>query len=278
MLSDYRLDKIKKMLIDFHNVSGQRMGIYDADFNALFEYPDHCAFCKMMRSTSEGERRCTESDIKGMCDSQEKGDMIIYRCHAGLIEVCAPIFDNNEILGYLLFGQLFYKDTFDEQCKNSEYLVSDIVDDKTQFINAVNSIRMIDREYLISTANIMSACIRYIIYEQLLKYEKSDIWHKIIDYINNNYNKKITLDKMAKSLSVSVPTLCKVSKENGGITIGNLINNKRIEVAKQQLVKGDMTIAEISYSIGFDDYSYFTRVFKKLTGVTPSAWRKSKII
>lgn len=275
MITNYRLDKIKALLMDFSKITGQRIGVFDADFNEIFITIDHCEFCSMMRSSSKGLCRCLESDHYAIEQAKKKRKMIIYRCHAGIVEACAPIYDDNELLGFVFFGQMLYKDKYEQQCANIELLSCDVIDDIAKIRESVYKIKSIDKEYLTSAGNIMLACTRFIIYEQLLKYEKSDVWYKINEYIKNNYDQKLTLDMISEALSVSIPTLCKVAKQRSDKTIGQIITDVKIEKAKYYLENTQMSISEISRKVGIDDYSYFSRVFKKKTGFSPNYWRKT---
>ena len=275
MLSNYRIDKIKSLLMDFSKVTGQRVGLFDAEFNEVFITTKNCNFCSIMRSSSKGLCGCIESDCAAMEEAKRRRAPYIYRCHAGIVEVCAPIYDDNELMGFIFLGQMLYNNNIEEQCANIELLTNEIVDDISLLRNSVYEIKRIDKDYLISSTNIMVACARYIIYEQLLKYEKSDVWYKINDYIKNNYDKKITLSKISEVISVSVPTLCKVAKEHSNKTIGELITEARIEKAKHYLESTSFSISEIANKVGIDDYSYFSRLFKKSTGYSPNSWRKT---
>lgn len=271
---NYKLEKAFSLIKDFYNTTGQSISLFDPDFNMVCDYPKkRCEFCSLIRANPEGKKRCIECDINGMKESQRIKETYIYRCHAGLIEVCTPIIEEGNILGYLMLGQLLYRDSFDEQCKNAEYLANDLMDDNITLRIALQKVRQIDREYLISASNIMRACVCNIIYEQLLKFEKGSLWDKIKEYITFNYMKNPSLDEISSNLSVSVATLCKTAKSHG-CTIGKMINEAKVEKSKRLLENSNLPINEISSLVGFDDYNYFTRMFKKHTGFTPTQWRK----
>lgn len=273
---NYELDKAFSLIKDFYNTTGQSISLFDPEFNMVCDYPKkRCEFCSLIRANPEGKKRCIECDISGMKESQRKRKTVIYRCHAGLIEVCTPIIDDNNILGYLMLGQILYRDSFDEQCKNAEYLANDLMDDIVSLRNALHKVRQIDRDYLISASNIMRACVYNIIYEQLLKFEKGSLWDKLKEYITVNYMKNPSLEEISDNLSVSVATLCKTAKSHG-CTVGKLILDAKVEKSKQILENSSLPINEISSIVGFNDYNYFTRAFKKHTGFTPSQWRKDK--
>jgi len=67
--------------------------------------------------------------------------------------------------------------------------------------------------------------------------------------------------------------LAKLYKKRTGITLKTYINEYRIEKAKELLRTGDKTISEVAESVDFDNFSYFSALFKKITGVSPSVYK-----
>ena len=80
---------------------------------------------------------------------------------------------------------------------------------------------------------------------------------------------------MAHDLSCSVATLCKTARENTGKTIGQLTLEARLEAAKTYLEDTDRTVAQAAAAAGIADYNYFSRIFRRETGMTPTAYRRS---
>lgn len=95
-------------------------------------------------------------------------------------------------------------------------------------------------------------------------------------YIKENLAEKLTLEDAAEHVSLSKSYFCRVLKDELGYTFTEYVNHLRVERAKLYLRDSTMSIADIAYAVGFDDQSYFTRIFKKLTNVSPGQYRKSK--
>lgn len=96
---------------------------------------------------------------------------------------------------------------------------------------------------------------------------------KVILYIQNNFNKTLTLDMIAKQIMISPNHLCKYFKKNMGITVFQYINQYKINQSINYLLHSKLTIIEIAMNCGFDNISYFIRTFKKITGFTPKQYR-----
>ena len=95
-------------------------------------------------------------------------------------------------------------------------------------------------------------------------------------YIKENLAEKLTLEDAAEHVSLSKSYFCRILKDELGYTFTKHVNHLRVERAKLYLRDSTMSIADIAYAVGFDDQSYFTRIFKKLTNVSPGQYRKSK--
>ena len=97
---------------------------------------------------------------------------------------------------------------------------------------------------------------------------------EIISYIEDNYKEKITLDELAFIFRTNRSTLCKVFKLNTGKTITEYANDKKLAKAKDKILSTDKTLTEIAEDLNFESIHYFTRFFKKHTGVSPKEFRK----
>ncbi len=98
------------------------------------------------------------------------------------------------------------------------------------------------------------------------------IW-PTIEYIEANYNKEMTLEKLASTLNMHREYFCRIFKKATEITPTEYINYVRVWKAENLLTTTQNSILEISMEVGFSSVSYFNRVFKKLRGTTPSAYR-----
>ncbi|WP_411842322.1 helix-turn-helix domain-containing protein [Salinicoccus sp. HZC-1] len=101
---------------------------------------------------------------------------------------------------------------------------------------------------------------------------------KAMDYIMLNLGQPIRLSQISKQIHVNPSHLSRKFKEESGITITEFITQKRIEEAELYLQKGNTSITDIAFILGFNDLNYFSKVFKKYTGYTPSQYAKNNDI
>ena len=106
-------------------------------------------------------------------------------------------------------------------------------------------------------------------------FEKTDdTIMRIIDYMEQNYMRDISLDDIAEHIGLSKEHLCRIFKENLHVTIIEDLNRIRVFHSARMLVQHpDKTAHEIGMECGFSSPSYFGKVFKKLEGMTPNMYR-----
>ena len=92
---------------------------------------------------------------------------------------------------------------------------------------------------------------------------------KIMDEIKEHYTENITLTGLAEKYAISVSYLSELLKEH------LQLSSKRIQKAKELLADESLSIEQIAEQTGYNDYFYFTKVFKKNTGISPSKYRKN---
>ena len=109
---------------------------------------------------------------------------------------------------------------------------------------------------------------------QLVKATK-DFVKAVKDYIDENYQEQLSLQNLANRFYINKEYLTKLFKETYGYTVNGYISHVRISRAKELLRFTDMTVSEIGYAVGIADENYFSRVFKRVEGISPSKYRAS---
>jgi len=91
-------------------------------------------------------------------------------------------------------------------------------------------------------------------------------------YIQNHYTQKISLNSLANRLGVTPFYLSRLIKQDTGENFTDILNKARLERARELLLT-DMSIKEITYSLGFNSQNYFSKLFKKYYALSPSEYR-----
>ncbi|MCP4727159.1 MAG: helix-turn-helix domain-containing protein [bacterium] len=104
----------------------------------------------------------------------------------------------------------------------------------------------------------------------------TDAIYKAIHYIGNNFNEKITLEDVAAEIFLSSAYFSKIFKEQTGYNFSQYLNNLRIERSKSLLRNSRIPLVDIASLVGYEDQSYFSKVFKKITGNSPGKFRDTR--
>lgn len=102
-----------------------------------------------------------------------------------------------------------------------------------------------------------------------------DVIYKALQYMRRNYSQKVSLDMVAQMVDLSPSYFSKVFKKEVGCNFNKYMNILRIEKSKKLLLYDELKLVDIATAVGFEDQSYFTKVFKRMTGVSPHHYRKS---
>lgn len=100
---------------------------------------------------------------------------------------------------------------------------------------------------------------------------------KALAFMRKSYDTQIALSEIADAAEISPKYLCTFFKEMTGQTPFEYLNTYRIERAARKLISSDTPVTQVAFSCGFNDLSYFIKMFKKNKGVTPKNFRKSRV-
>lgn len=142
-----------------------------------------------------------------------------------------------------------------------------------QYLKEINNFKNIEKLTL-WLSNIMIRFTERVFDFKDIKH--TDVISKSVEYIKRYYMKKITLEEVAEHSLLSPSYFSKIFGEEMKCNFNNYLNQVRIENAKTLLLNDSMPLVDISVLSGYEDQSYFTKVFKKIVGVTPGKFKESR--
>lgn len=95
--------------------------------------------------------------------------------------------------------------------------------------------------------------------------------NKAIEYIKNNYWRRITIPEIADYVNINRTYLCKIFKNYMGISPSQYILNLKMEYAKEFLKNPKLRVSDVARSVGYEDLFTFSKAYKRVMGVSPSA-------
>jgi AraC-like DNA-binding protein len=95
----------------------------------------------------------------------------------------------------------------------------------------------------------------------------------IYNHINEHFSEHISLDEISELVSMTVPAFCRYFKKSTGKTFTKLVNEYRVVHATKLLAESNISIADVSFECGFNNFSHFNKLFKNFTGKSASKYR-----
>ena len=107
-----------------------------------------------------------------------------------------------------------------------------------------------------------------------VKLEDNDRPKIIYDYVKENFLEPISLEMISAEANLTVPAFCRYFKKLTGKTFTRFVNEYRVVHACKLLSEEEISITEVCFQSGFNNFSHFTKVFKEIVGKSPSLYRK----
>jgi ligand-binding sensor protein/predicted DNA-binding protein YlxM (UPF0122 family) len=265
------------LLQSFYTLIKVRVGFFDLDGKEIMGYPAaRTPYCTLLRSNNKGDTACRRCDRNAFQRAAKDKTPSIYRCHAGLTEMIAPIQTSaDERVGYLMIGQA--KPPGNRERKEWEEIYRKIAGtgiSPDELKAAYSELTVLKLDEARSCANILQSLAAYVWLDNYFRIQKEPLSSRVKTYISENLTRNLSLDSIACKFSVGKTTLCKTVKGDLNVTVNELIRSLKVEKAKELLESNEELISQIAEAVGITDYNYFTKIFKEETGVTPSVFRR----
>lgn len=272
MKLEFDKGQLLKLMKDFYILTGIRVVLYDDEYHQLLSWPEKdCAFCTRVKSHPELRRKCMESDIHSFQQCDDRKDITIYQCHAGLIEAAVPLISSHIIIGYLMFGQIGVSDSYTGLLAKLRQYLTGYEDDPVVTVDDIplKSIRQIR-----AAGTVMQAFTFYTLSNETVAFRSQNFTNNLRSYLLSHLSDSLDVNTIAADLGISRSRLYLECSKYLGMGIAEYIRELRIDKAKELLRTTDKKITEIASDVGFDDYNYFCRFFKKTVGYPAKKYRE----
>ncbi len=187
----------------------------------------------------------------------------------------------NDLLGYVLFSEGSSLDILKSRAIELCALLSRAA---IEGGGATDSILKLNNQFLQNLQEITSLdalCLKLqetveVFTESMFNYtphKNNEVIRRAISYISKNYANNVTLDDVARHVHLNPAYFSSIFKQCCGSSFKEYLNMVRVEESKRLLANTDYSIIDIAIATGFEDQSYFSKVFKKYTGLTPKQYR-----
>lgn len=266
-----------ELLKDFYTLTKLRIVLFDDEFREIISWPGrHSTYCQLIRADSEAKNACNQCDLQACMKCRKSGKLYMYQCHAGLWETVVPLQYESVVIGYLMFGQVLMEGekSREELWKQVEELPYPV--DKAALKAAFFRKKRVSRETFYAAAKIMEACASYLYLSRLIFLQNQDLAGQIETYVREHLQGEIRAEDLCGEYGISRNRLYQVTGHGFGKGIAAYVREIRMKTAMELLNTTEWQISEVAREVGIPDYNYFTKVFKKFTGQTPSQYRKQR--
>ncbi len=135
------------------------------------------------------------------------------------------------------------------------------------------SFRSVEKYELFVTILVQEFCKRR---KSMSLSRRKSLSDKAKEYIADHLDERLLSEQIAQALFLNADYLNRIFKKETGITLSEYISNQRIEKAKELLLNSTFSVSEIAFEVGFQSFSYFSKIFKRKTGKEPSKYRKDE--
>lgn len=268
---------IHKILEDFALISNIRLLLLDNNFRIIAEMgKTNDDFCTRLHSSKKCLELCIKSDIHGH-ETTKKTDMPYkYTCPFGLYQGVIPVKKGGKAEYYIFISTVLAEVALENQ---EDKIVNAVLSiDKTFNVknlkHDINNLNKQNIKKLDSAFDSLVILSEYIGEKVSIHFDKKTPGEMVKDYIDKNFNKKITLYGLSSLLHYSTVSITEHFRKEFGTTVTKYVLGKRVDYSKKLLSDKALTIKEVAEKCGFENGEYFMKCFKKTTGLTPSQWRK----
>jgi AraC-like DNA-binding protein len=245
-----KMNEVMELLFRVLNI---RIAFFDRNGNKLYgggrEEP--CIFCRQHRKDPEFDAKCVNSDLCHLEEAKKKKDVLVYHCHAGLLDGVVPFYDRKgNYLGSVVFGQ------------------------RADKANPVRGVRSSDPDEMENIGRLLKYLSEYICENELIRKTSAPWTIRFEEYITKHLTENPTLAQTARSIGCSASFLSHNLPREFGMSFKDYIRSQKMERAQQLLLSG-LRVSECAEILNFYDAFYFSKEFKKHTGQSPNHWKKS---
>ena len=236
-------------------------------------------FCALMAARSKSCAACLQHQQQAEADAAR--GVATVECFAGMSDSLVPVRLGESVVAYLQTGQVFFREPTERQFKAAmkELARWTPVEDAGTLREAFFRTRVLAKTHYQAMLRLLASFAEHLAMvanEVMIKRAAAEppAVAKARAFIAENISEPLSLEQVARAANMSAFYFCKVFKAGTGLTLTHYIARARIERTKQLLLNPNTRISEAAYEAGFQSLSQFNRVFRRIAGESPTAYRE----
>lgn len=232
----------------------------------------YCDFCRAVRNLPGGRQACEKSDkIEAVALAEQYRQPFFFECHMGMRELVLPLLHDDALLGIVFVGQCRIEGESAE--KLLMLRAAEAGGDPQIFLDLYSRLPQLTRENLHDIGSILSLYFGVRIeHSQPLGFSpaapSTSLAERVRLYIDQHYKNDLSTAIVARHFYVSEAHLSRTFKKFYQQTVTDYIQLTRIHHAEHLLKNTGASIGSITLNVGYTDLNYFSRIFKRRTGLS----------
>ena len=239
-------------------------------------------FCAMMATKSRACAACLQ--VQQKLSDNARHEAASETCAVGLCDTAVPVRLGDKLVAFLHTGQIFRRKPGTAQFNRVAKLVmewgieTDIAKLKEAYFNT-RVLSQKEHEATVKLLQIFAQHLSMLTNQIVVQQENAEppVITRAKEFIRQHQTEDISLGQVAKAVNTSTFYFCKMFKKITGINFTDYVSRVRVENAKNLLLNPNLRISEIAYEVGFQSLTHFNRVFKKISGQSPTAYRSQLV-
>ncbi|WOO40211.1 PocR ligand-binding domain-containing protein [Rubellicoccus peritrichatus] len=247
--------------------------------NALAGAKGENPFCVIMARTNAGCANCLR--MQAQLEQEAGLEPKSLHCFAGLCDTAVPVRVGDKLIAFLQTGQiLLHQPNKEEFSRTTQQLLKWGSEVNLKLLEeAYFQTKVFDRVQYEAMITLLSTFAEHLAtISNSIAVEENEADPVLVSnakkYIQERYHEQLSLDDAARAVNASTRHFCKLFKEATGITFTDYLSRVRVEKAKHLLQNPHLRVSEIAFETGFESISQFNRSFKRITGQSPTEFRK----
>lgn len=236
-------------------------------------------FCSLLAQKSRACGACLQTQQRLSELGTHEPKTVV--CQAGLSDTVVPVRMGDQLIGFLATGQVFCKKPTETQFNRTRKLLTEwgVAADPADLRKAYFDTRVMssrEQESVIRLLSIFAEHLSMVSNQIVLQEQNAEpasITHAK-RFIAEHQTEELSLEQVARAVHMSKFYFCKMFKKATGINFTDYLSRARTERAKNLLLNPSLRVSEIAYEVGFQSLTHFNRVFKRILGRSPTAYRE----
>jgi len=271
-------DELQGMLDHFSEAFDIRIALFTPEGDELIcgMKRQACAYCRLLRDGLGLTARCKATDREKFSEAERSGALLLYRCHAGLMEAIHPLrLGDGELAGFIMIGQFRLEGSSPDASIIKEAGADKRLANELRRLFAETA--AVSRAKLPHILGLFSMIVSMAAERRMLAMKGDLLVGRLERFMRCRLDQGFSLAEAARHVGRSPSTVSHVFKAKRGVSFKRRLLDMKIETA-EELLRGTpgMTVAEAAARCGFASPFHFSRLFKKRRGVSPSSLKGVK--